>query len=153
MYIIPTCTVYRQYRVLLSLSTEEKTGTWWRHQMDTFSALLALCAGNSLSLVNSLHKGQWRGALIFSLVCAWTNGWANNREAGDLRRQRANYDVTVVMYVIWVWLWFQNIFVCLSPCWICESWLSLGLRSANERRLHFVTASLIWLGESLESAL
>ena len=22
--------------------------TWWRHQMDTFSALLALCAGNSL---------------------------------------------------------------------------------------------------------
>ena len=33
---------------------------WWRHQMETFSALLALCAGNSL--VNSLHKGQWRGA-------------------------------------------------------------------------------------------
>ena len=43
------------------------------------------------------HKGQWRGALMFSLICApRTNGWANNREAGDLRRHRAHYDVTVM---------------------------------------------------------
>ena len=38
---------------------------------------------------------RWRRALIFSLICAWTNGWVNNREAGDLRRNRAHYDVTV----------------------------------------------------------
>ena len=38
------------------------------------------------SLVNSPHKGQWRGALMFSLIGAWINGWANNREAGYLRR-------------------------------------------------------------------
>ena len=37
------------------------------------------------SPVNSPHKGQWRGALMFSLICAWINGWVNNREAGDLR--------------------------------------------------------------------
>ena len=37
---------------------------WWRHQMETFSALLALC-GIYRSPVNSPHKGQWRGALIF----------------------------------------------------------------------------------------
>ena len=43
------------------------------------------------------HKGQWRGALIFSLICVWINGWVNNREAGDLRRYRAHYDV-IVMY-------------------------------------------------------
>ena len=43
-----------------------------------------------------VHIGQWRGALIFSLLCAWTNGWANNRDAGDLRRHRAYYDVTVM---------------------------------------------------------
>ena len=36
--------------------------------------------------VNSPHKGQWRRALMFSLICAWTNSWANNREADDLRR-------------------------------------------------------------------
>ena len=48
------------------------------------------------SPVNSPHKGQWRGALMFSLICAWLNGWVNNREAGDLRRRRAHYDVTVM---------------------------------------------------------
>ena len=54
---------------------------WWHHLMETFSALLALCAGNHRSPVNSPCKGQWRGALIFSLICAWINGWVNNREA------------------------------------------------------------------------
>ena len=48
------------------------------------------------SPVNSPHKDQWRGALMFSLICAWINGWANNREAGDLRRHRTHYDVTVL---------------------------------------------------------
>ena len=46
--------------------------------------------------VNSPHKGQWRGALTFSLICAWVNGWVNTREAGDLRCHRAGYDVTVI---------------------------------------------------------
>ena len=32
------------------------------------------------------HKGQWRGALVFSLICTWINDWLNNGEAGDLRR-------------------------------------------------------------------
>ena len=48
------------------------------------------------SPVNSPHKGQWRGALMFSLICTWTNGWVNNRYAGDLRRHRTHYDVTVM---------------------------------------------------------
>ena len=68
----------------------------WCHQMEAFSALLALCAGIHASPVDSPHKGQWRGALMFSLICAWTNDWANNRNAGDLRRYRARYDVTVM---------------------------------------------------------
>ena len=48
------------------------------------------------SPVKSPHKGQWRGALMFSLICVWINGWVNNGEAGDLRRYRAHYDVTVM---------------------------------------------------------
>ena len=48
------------------------------------------------SPVNSPHKGQWRGALVFSLICAGINGWVNNREAGDLRRHLAHYGVTVM---------------------------------------------------------
>ena len=63
--------------------------TWWRHQMETFSALMPFCEGNSPV------TGQWRGALMFSLICAWTNGWVNHRDAGDLRR---NYDVTVMIW-------------------------------------------------------
>ena len=46
--------------------------------------------------VNSPHKDLWRGALIFSLICARINGWVNNREAGDLRRHHTHYDVTVM---------------------------------------------------------
>ena len=64
--------------------------------METFSALRVICAGNHRSPVNSLHKGQWRGALMFFLICVWINGWVNNREADDLRRYRAHYDVIVM---------------------------------------------------------
>ena len=48
------------------------------------------------SPVNFPHKGQWRGALMFSLIYAWINDWVNNREAGDLRRQHGHYDVIVM---------------------------------------------------------
>ena len=74
--------------------------TWWRHRMETLSTLLALCAGNHRSPVNSSHKGQWRGAFVFSLICTLTNSWVNNRDASDLRRHRAHYDV-IVMRISW----------------------------------------------------
>ena len=70
--------------------------SWWGHQMETFSALLAICAGNSPVPMNSPHKGQWRGVLMFSLICVWTNDWVNNREVGDVRRHRVHYDVIVM---------------------------------------------------------
>ena len=52
--------------------------------------------------VNSPYKSQWRGALMFPLICVWINGWVNNREAGDLRRFRAHYDVTVMFIIVCV---------------------------------------------------
>ena len=42
------------------------------------------------------HKGQWRGAFMFSLFCPWMISWVNNCEAGDLRRHHAHYDVNVM---------------------------------------------------------
>ena len=45
------------------------------------------------SPVTSPHKGQWRGALMFSLICVWVNDWVSNRGAGDLRPHRSHYDV------------------------------------------------------------
>ena len=70
----------------------------WHHQVKTCSALLALCAFVHRWLVNSPHKGQWGGALIFSLICTWTNDWANNRDVGDLRRHHPHYVVIVITF-------------------------------------------------------
>ena len=82
--------------------------TWWCHQMGTFSALLAILRGIHRSPVNSPHKGQWRAALMFSLIFTWMNGWVSNREAGDLRRDRAH------MTPLW---WF----------WVCKSMTKLDI--------------------------
>ena len=60
------------------------------------------------SPVNSPHKGQWRGALIFSLIWDWINGWVNNREAGDLRRHRAHYDVSGIFPIEKKWTTFPK---------------------------------------------
>ena len=64
----------------------------WKH----FPRYWPFVRGIHRSPVNSPHKGQWRGALMFSLICIWINGWVNNGKAGDLRRHRAHYDVTVM---------------------------------------------------------
>ena len=65
----------------------------WKH----FPRYWPFVRGIHRSPVNSPHKGQWRGALMFSLICVSTNGWVNTREAGNFRRYRAHYDVIVMM--------------------------------------------------------
>ena len=66
----------------------------WKH----FPGYWPFVRGIHRSPVNSPHKGQWRGALMSSLICTRTNGSVNNREAGDLRRHRCHYDVTVMTW-------------------------------------------------------
>ena len=66
----------------------------WKH----FPRYWPFVQGIHRSPVNSPHKGQWRGASMFSLICVWTNSWANNEDAGDLRRHRAHYDVIVIFF-------------------------------------------------------
>ena len=53
------------------------------------------------STVTSRHKGQWRGASMFSLICARINDWVNNREAGDFERHRSHYDVIEMIVAQW----------------------------------------------------
>ena len=67
---------------------------WWRHQH--FSRYWPFVRGIHRSTVNPPHKGQWRGALMFSLICVRINDWVNNREAGDLRCHCTHYDVIVM---------------------------------------------------------
>ena len=70
--------------------------TWWRHQMETFSAFLAILCGEFTA-----HRWISRtkaGALMLSWICAWTNGWTNNGDACDLRRHWTHYDVIIMSY-------------------------------------------------------
>ena len=100
----------------------------WKH----FPRNWPFVRGIHRSLVNSPHKGQWRGALMFSLICVWINGWVNNREAGDLRRHRDNYDVNVM----------------ISSIRICPIWYGL---STNQFYCIYLnnndTHSVIWLSK------
>ena len=65
----------------------------WKH----FPCYWPFVRGIHRSSVNSSHKGQWRGDLMPSLICAWINGSVDNRDAGDLRRNRAHYGVSVMI--------------------------------------------------------
>ena len=84
------------YHALLSLSQCDPQATWlpieswWRHQMETLSGLLAICAGNSP--VTGAFSA--RRALMFSLICAWMNAWVNSR-----------YDVTCGLMVVYYDRW------------------------------------------------
>ena len=89
--------LYRAYPLLPS--RVRLSNSWWRHQMETFSRYWPFMryAGNSPVTREFPHKGQWRGALMFSSIYARINGWVNNREAGDLKRNRAHFDVTAMI--------------------------------------------------------
>ena len=70
-------------------SLTHSNGTWWRHQVETFSASLALCAGNS-SVTGEFPLTKASDAELMFLISAWTIGWVNHREAGNLRHHRAH---------------------------------------------------------------
>ena len=83
--------------------------TKWKH----FPRYWPFVRGIHQSPVNSPHKGQWCGALMFTLICARINSWVNNREAGDLRCHRAHYDFIVMIlgksqHHTWTLQWYHN---------------------------------------------
>ena len=67
--------------------------TLWRHQIETLSALLALCT------VTGEFPAQRPVTRNFGvcLICAWKNGWVNNRWAVDLRGHHLRFNVTVML--------------------------------------------------------
>ena len=76
----------------------------WKH----FLCYWPFVRGIHRSPVNSPNIGQRRGALMFSLICVWINGWVNNGEAGDLRRNRAHYDVIVMKNILAMSYWSRE---------------------------------------------
>ena len=64
--------------------------------------IMMTSANGNLFLVTGPLYGEFIGYRLIPRTKAsdvefLINGWANNREAGDLRRYRAHYDVTVIM--------------------------------------------------------
>ena len=90
--LVLVCLCRRWFSTKLSRRTFDDDVIKWKH----FPRCWPFVRGIHRSPVNSPHKGQWRRALMFSLICALVNGWVNNRAAGDLRRIHAHYDVTVM---------------------------------------------------------
>ena len=78
----------------------------WKH----FPRYWPFVKGIHRAPMDSPHKGQWREALMFSLIGTRTNGWANTRDARDLRRHHAHYEVTemklsrVVSPITYMWV-------------------------------------------------
>ena len=67
--------------------------------MEAFSALLAPLWGESTGhrWIHPTRASDAELWCILSLICASTNGWANNRDPGDLRSHGAHYDITVML--------------------------------------------------------
>ena len=114
---------------------------WWRHQFETFSALLAICAGNSPVTGEFPAQSPVTGALIFSLICVWINGWVDNRQAGDLRhyRYRAHHDVTVMSIMNQNRFWHDR-----------NPWHILGNKTLPETMLPSSVAPCMASTESIE---
>ena len=98
----PALYKYVKYECFWHSGTHDEVIKW-----KYFPRCWTFVRGIHRSPVNSPHKGQWRGALMFSLICFWINGWVNNREVGDLRHYRAHYDV-ILMLAPHRTLWLQG---------------------------------------------
>ena len=82
-------------------------------QIPSYLCLTTYRTTSNSSLI-TVHKGQWRGALMLSWIRAWINDWVNNRKAGDLRCYRAHYDVIVMIIKILkleliLYCWHQSV--------------------------------------------
>ena len=86
--------------------------------METFSALLAFCAGNSTVTGEFLAQRPVRRGFDVSFDLRLNKEWRNNREAGDLRRHRAHYDVSVMMDIYHMWLPFRMLNLGNEVIWI-----------------------------------
>ena len=82
----------------------------WKH----FPCYRPFVPGIHRSPVNSPHKGQWRGALIFYLICARINGWVNNHEASDIY-----YVFRFLRFNLCPWLISRRIYISFSMCQRC----------------------------------
>ena len=115
VFYIRSNNIYHEYKnwIFFLGSSYDDVIKWMR-----FPRYWPFVWGIHRSPVNYPHKGQWRGALMLSLICEWINRWVYNREAGDLRRHRTHYGA-IVMNCLWFICEDYNC-ICTSKC--TENW-------------------------------
>ena len=96
----PNCQLSRKLRIYQMHNVIIK----WKY----FPRYWPFVRGIRRSPLNSPHKDQWRGALVFSLIRAWTNGLVNNGDVGDLKHHRAHYDIIVMVFSFPLWIFGDN---------------------------------------------
>ena len=116
-YILPMLIVLSRLSPMRGISktmaSPYLSKSWRRLQMEHFPRYWPFVNGIHRSPVDSSHKSQWRVALLCSLIFAWPNGWAKNRDAGDLRRHGTDNDV-IVMLFLYVQFIVHDLFVTME---------------------------------------
>ena len=125
--------------------------TWFLVDINWLMAMMTSSNGNIFrSPVNSPHKGQWRGALMFSLICVSINSWVNNRQAGDLRRYHAHYDVNVMLCWDLVYMIHKTLVMIKLAWWLLMSWCQLDAETSATIRLIWVFIHIRIAASSLQ---
>ena len=118
----------------------------WKH----FPRYWPFVWGIHRSRVNSPFKGKWRGALIFSLICAWINGWVNNLKTGDFRRHRAHCDVTVMVIHMHEMLCCAKTYTASSEIWYkqCSVFVSWHVLWVGRSYLYYRVLPPCWIKQT-----
>ena len=97
--ISPTTITYKYHNTVFCCCyvMVDFTKSRWRHQMETFSALLAFCAGNSP--VTRVFPSQRPVTRSYDVLfdSRLNKRLSNNLDAGDLKRNHSHYDIIVTI--------------------------------------------------------
>ena len=112
--------------------TSSREITWWRHPVETFSALRTLCAGNSPVTVEFPSQRQVKRSFDRFFDLRLNNGWVNNREAGDWRRHRTRYDLRLHSKIITeITHWFTMLSNQQPWCWLRKVNMAFSVHLVN----------------------
>ena len=132
LYEIKRKNLFKSTCLTGSFTCPGPSGSGKRRALDIIKWKQFLCywpfvRGIHRSPVNSPHKGQWRRALMFSLICARIYGWVHNDEAGDLRCHHTHNDVTVIQWQDCIYFWKTTYLIFFQWIRINFAWVKIFL--------------------------
>ena len=158
--------IHGQTTFILNQASGDPFGhSWWRRQMETFSAFLAICAIHRLS-VNSPRKGQWRGALLFFFdlrlnkrlskqswgwwfETPWNQLWRHCNDCFDKRKSIYPYAKLGVSYDFksdrGIAIFLYNLRSIINAFWIYTNTILLAIRNLSRALLPWCHAPSLYL--------